>query len=257
MAPAGSCTVRDLSGPFVDHAVCALNSVLTFAITLRGHLLSDFIIDRRTLLRSVALTGVALGGVALGAGSAAAAVTVPAIASCATWGARQPSDPLTVLPHKPVRILIHHTDTPNSTDYSQAHAYALARSIQNDHMDVNHWSDTGQHFTNTRGGYVLEGRHNSLSTLRGGTEIVRAAHCPGQNDIAIGIENEGNYMTVEPPAKLYSSLVTLCAYVCHQYGISPNDIQGHRDYIATDCPGDVLYKKLPQLRKDVAAKLGG
>lgn len=216
--------------------------------------MSDFL-DRRTLLRSAALTGLAIGGgLVLGTGSASA-VTVPAITSCATWGARPPSDPLTVLDHKPVRILVHHTDTPNSTDLSQAHAYALARSIQNDHMDVNHWSDTGQHFTNTRGGYVLEGRHNSLSTLKGGKEIVRAAHCPGQNDIAIGIENEGNYMTAQPPAKLWNSLVTLCAYVCHQYSIAPTAIQGHRDYYNTDCPGDVLYKMLPQLRKDVAAKL--
>ena len=216
----------------------------------------DFFLDRRTLLRAAGITGLAIGGVALGAGSASA-VTVPTIASCATWGARPPADQLTVLPHKPVRILVHHTDTPNSTDYSQAYAFELARSIQNHHMDDNHWSDTGQHFTNTRGGYLLEGRHNSLSTLRGGKEIVRAAHCPGQNDIAIGIENEGNYMTAEPPAKLWNSLVTLCAYVCHQYSISPNAIQGHRDYYNTDCPGDVLYKKLPQLRKDVAAKLGG
>ena len=162
--------------------------------------MSDFSLDRRTLLRSAALTGLAIGGgLTLGAGMASA-VTVPTIAACATWGARPPADPLTVLAHKPVRILVHHTDTPNSTDYSQAHAYALARSIQNHHMDDNHWSDTGQHFTNTRGGYLLEGRHNSLSTLKGGKEIVRAAHCPGQNDIAIGIENEGNYMATQPPA---------------------------------------------------------
>jgi hypothetical protein len=212
-------------------------------------------LDRRTLLRSAALAGVALGGAALGMGSASAA-TAPTIYGCSAWGARPPADPLTVLPHKAVRILIHHTDTPNSTDYSQAHAFALARSIQNHHMDDNHWSDTGQHFTNTRGGIVMEGRHNSLSTLRGGTQIVRAAHCPGQNDIAIGIENEGNYMATQPPAKLWNSLVTLCAYVCDQYSIAPTAIQGHRDYIATDCPGDVLYSMLPQLRRDVANHLG-
>ena len=205
------------------------------------------VLDRRTLLRSAALAGVALGGAALGTGSAFAA-TAPTIYGCSAWGARPPADPLTVLPHKAVRILIHHTDTPNSTDYSQAHAFALARSI--------HGSDTGQHFTNTRGGIVMEGRHNSLSTLRGGTQIVRAAHCPGQNDIAIGIENEGNYMATQPPAKLWNSLVTLCAYVCDQYSIAPTAIQGHRDYIATDCPGDVLYSMLPQLRRDVANHLG-
>src|SRR5207249_6454620 len=36
----------------------------------------------------------------------------------------------------------------------------------------------------------------------------------------------------------------------------PN-ISGHRDWTATECPGNVLYADLPSIRRDVAAKLGG
>ncbi|AHH96691.1 peptidoglycan recognition protein family protein [Kutzneria albida] len=213
-------------------------------------------LDRRTLLRMLAATGAAVGAGALGTAPAfGTEQAAPTISSCATWGARAATETITVLNSRPTKILVHHTDTPNSTDYSQAHAFSLSRSIQDHHIDDNHWIDTGQHFTNSRGGYVTEGRHQSLAALRDGHKMVRAAHCPGQNDIAIGIENEGNYMSTQPPAKLYSSLVSLCAYICTQYDIKPTAIYGHRDYYNTDCPGDVLYKMLPQLRKDVAAKL--
>jgi len=200
-------------------------------------------------------TGAAVGGFA--ARPAGAAVPTPTIASCATWGARPPSSPLTLISTNPDKILVHHTAGANSTDLSLAHAYAIARQIQDFHMDSNGWSDTGQHFTISRGGYVMEGRHNSLAKLSAGSGMVVGAHCPGQNDKAIGIENEGLYTTATPPAAMYTKLVDMCAYICQQYGIAPTQIYGHRDFIATLCPGDVLYGMLPQLRTDVATKLNG
>lgn len=212
-------------------------------------------ISRRSVMRGAVLlgTGAAVGGFSVH--PAYAAVATPTIASCDTWGARPPSSPLTLISTNPDKILVHHTASANSTDYSQAHAYALARSIQDFHMDSNGWSDTGQHFTISRGGYVMEGRHNSLAKLTAGSGMVVGAHCPGQNDKAIGIENEGLYTSVTPPAALYSKLVDMCAYICQQYGIAATQIYGHRDFLATQCPGDVLYGMLPQLRSDVAAKL--
>ena len=213
-------------------------------------------VPRRAVLRGTVLLGVgaAAGGLDLLAPGEAHAATNPGIASCATWGARAPGS-LTVIGSNPNKIIVHHTATANSTDYSQAHAYALARSIQNYHMDVNGWADTGQHFTISRGGYIMEGRHNSLARLNAGSGMVVGAHCPGQNDQAIGIENEGTYTSVAPTTALYNKLVALCAYICDQYDISPTRIYGHRDFVSTTCPGDVLYSMLPQLRADVANAL--
>ena len=184
------------------------------------------------------------------------AVPQPPIANCNTWGARPASSPVTVLSSRPTMIIVHHTATANSTDYSQAHAFALARSIQNYHMDHNGWIDTGQQFTISRGGYVMEGRHRSLEVLTGGTRHVRGAHTSGYNDVALGIENEGTYSSVAPTTALWNRLIDLCAYMCQQYSIAPTRIFGHRDYNNTLCPGDVLYSRLPQLRDAVAAKLG-
>jgi hypothetical protein len=84
--------------------------------------------------------------------------------------------------------------------------------------------------------------------------MVQGAHCVGQNDQAIGIENEGTYLTEQPPAALWDSLVAFCAFTCQQYGIAPTELYGHRDFNATECPG-LLHDRLPELRAAVAARL--
>ncbi len=115
--------------------------------------------------------------------------------------------------YRPSKIVIHHTATSNGTATTQAAAFSLARGIQNHHMDSNGWMDTGQNFTVSRGGYVMEGRHRSLETLRGGTSFVHGAHAGNDNGRSIGIENEGTFTSVTPPAALYSALVDSCAYI--------------------------------------------
>ncbi len=230
-------------------------------------------VSRRTLLRAgIGVAAVGFGAAALpgtGAfaaggsapGSAAAGASpgltaLPPIIDCAGWGARPPSGSIPVIDHGTTRILIHHTAYPNSTDYSRDQAVWLAQDIQNLHMDGNGWSDTGQHFTVSRGGYILEGRHGSLSGLQDGGYQVQSAHCPGENTRAIGIENEGTYVTATPTTMLVDSLVDLCTSICQQYGLWANNIFGHWDYRNTDCPGAAFYKMFPQIRLRVGTALG-
>jgi hypothetical protein len=212
---------------------------------------------RRSVLRSATLLGgAALATPALLALGDPARAQVPqvSIASCAQWGARPPTRTTTVDQHRPNKIIIHHTAMANSTDYSQAHAFQNSRDIQNLHMDKNGWIDTGQHFTNSRGGWLTEGRHGSLSALLHGQTMIQGAHCVGQNDQAIGIENEGTYLTGQPPQALWDSLIAFCAFTCQQYGIPATEIYGHLDFNSTQCPG-LLHDRLPELRSAVAARL--
>ena len=195
-------------------------------------------------------------GPAAGAGARAEQVRAPYIARCAEWGARKPTYPPKIWDQRPIRILVHHTAGSNTGDFSVPAAHRMARGIQNFHMDRNGWLDSGQHFTISRGGHVMEGRLWSLGELNGGRRVVEGAHSPGQNVIAIGIENEGTYIDVDPPAPLWDSLRATCAYICAQYGIAPTELYGHRDYRNTICPGDRLYGMLPRLRTEVAGLLG-
>lgn len=216
-------------------------------------------LDRRTLLKAtLGATTVAVVGANLATGAAAQATpstTFPWIIDCDGWGARPPTAPLEVSATPTNKIVVHHTAYPNSTDYSREQAIWLAQDIQRLHIDGNGWSDTGQHFTVSRGGYVLEGRRGSLATLDGGERQMIAAHCPGINGVSIGIENEGTYVTETPPVPQLEALTELCVAICRQYGLHAYDIFGHWDFRATLCPGAAFYRQFPLLRRMVAAGL--
>lgn len=215
---------------------------------------------RRTLLKaSMGAATVAVVGTELGTAEAAGAVPsekFPWIIDGDSWGARPPTSPVVLRNGTTRKIIVHHTAYPNSTDYSREQAIWLARDIQRLHQDVNGWADSGQHFTISRGGYVLEGRARSLETLETGLAQVQAAHCPGRNHDSIGIENEGTYITQTPTQALWDSLVNLCVIICRQYNIKAHNIFGHWDFRATQCPGIAFYRQFPQLRRDVAVALG-
>ncbi|MGH3504278.1 MAG: peptidoglycan recognition protein family protein [Nocardioidaceae bacterium] len=217
-------------------------------------------LSRRRLLGGA----VALGGV-LTAGAAGISAATPAYAGTlapevydrADWDARPPSHPIDVLHHGPDHIVVHHTATENATDYSLEHALQLSRDIQDMHMDGNGWWDIGEQLTISRGGYIMEGRDHSLDAISEQWHVV-GAQTANENSHTVGIENEGLYTKVAPPAALLDSLIDTCAWLCQVYTLDPYDaIVGHRDYNATECPGDVLYKQLPNLRDRVAARLGG
>jgi N-acetyl-anhydromuramyl-L-alanine amidase AmpD len=212
---------------------------------------------RRALLASgLALAGSAAVDLGPLVGSAWAAPAVPPIVDCKGWAARANREIVPVWNQRPVKILVHHTATPNQANVSQDAAFVLARSIQKFHMDGRGWLDTGQHFTVSRGGFAMEGRHRSLGIVRAGRQQVEGAHCTGQNVVAVGIENEGTYTAVDPPVAQWNRLRDLCAWICRQYGIRPTELYGHRDFKNTACPGDHLYALLPKLRAEVAGVLG-
>ncbi|WP_406690967.1 N-acetylmuramoyl-L-alanine amidase [Saccharopolyspora sp. ID03-671] len=217
----------------------------------------------RVARRAVLAGGLAVSAVGFAGLPASAAAprvggraAAPSISSTSDWDARDASGEIEVLDSKPTKIIVHHTATPNSDDTSQSHAFELSRQIQDYHMDTNGWSDTGQNFTNSRGGHLMEGRHKSLAALQGGSQHVKGAHAGEQNSVSLGIENEGTYTEASVPGSLWESLVSLCSYMVSQYGIEPGEIYGHRDYMSTACPGDVLYARLPELRESVGAALG-
>ncbi len=217
-------------------------------------------VSRRALLRggfTVTAVGALGATIPVAAGAAGAkAVDRPRMYGCDEWGARPPNGTIQVLNRKPTYIVVHHTAGGNSNDLSLEHAFAISRGIQNFHMDGRGWVDSGQQLTNSRGGHVTEGRHRSVEILDGGTRHVQGANVGNHNSEVIGIENEGLYSTVDVPVALWNSLVQLVAYIAQSYGISPDMIRGHRDFNATECPGEVLYARLPELKDAVGAALG-
>ncbi|MEV6110635.1 N-acetylmuramoyl-L-alanine amidase [Streptomyces sp. NPDC051940] len=216
-------------------------------------------LSRRGALRAGAGAALGLGALGLtGTGRAAAwsGADTSYVIDCAGWGARPPKSATQISPLATQKIVVHHMAFPNTTDYSRDAAIALARKCQDLHMDTNGWIDTGQHFTVSRGGYVLEGRHGSLGALTSGTYQITGAHCVGENQRGIGIENEGTYVDETPPQALWASLVMLCTTIGAQYGLGGHQIFGHWDFNNTQCPGAAFYRQFPALRLEVARGLG-
>lgn len=209
---------------------------------------------RRLLIAGAAglAAATALPGTAR-AGAQAPDAVEPDIDSTTAWGARSPRGTISVLQYRPSKLVIHHTVSANTSDFSRAQAHSHAHWVQNLHMDKNGWVDTGYHFLVSRGGWITEGRHGSLQALTGGRNFVLGAHTSGQNNTAVGIACEGAYHDgAVPPTAQWDVLVTLCAYACVRYGVPSAQIFGHKDYGDTLCPG-VYHDMLPRLREEVAA----
>ena len=172
------------------------------------------------------------------------------------WGASAPKRTPRVLDRPPDHIIVHHTASPNTGETSRAHAFEVSRRIQRFHMGSNGWDDIGEQLTISRGGYVMEGRAGTLRAIeRNG--LVVGAQSLHHNQHTLGIENEGTYIKDEVPGRLWKSLVEVCAWLCAAHNLDPaTAIVGHRDYNSTECPGDVLYRRLPRLRKEVARVIG-
>jgi hypothetical protein len=170
------------------------------------------------------------------------------------WNAKPPTSRFEII-DLPRSIVIHHTDTKPSTGGGTQAAKTMAANVQSSHMKGNGWSDIGYNFLNSVEGVLLEGRFDSLAqAIKSNT--VRGAHAgTNEGNSSPGIANEGNFMTKAMNTRQWQSLVDMCAALCESCDINPINIKGHRDFVATDCPGDWLYSQLPKLRKDVAAHL--
>ena len=181
---------------------------------------------------------------------------------CEEWGAQPPHHASAAT--TPRHVVVHHMDWPNRPLFSLAapalaQAFSVARRCQAGHF-ANGWADTGQHFTITREGVVLEGRHGSLAAAQAG-HCIRGAHAAdpdtgADDNDSWGIECEGTYSTEHMPPQQWEALVDLVSWLCHQTKLPSMAVIGHRDTgCRTACPGDWLYAQLGLLRQAVHTRL--
>jgi len=151
----------------------------------------------------------------------------------AQWGARTTRARTT---HRPNRITIHHTATPNNDSMSMP---ARMRQMQNYHMDTLGWADIGYHFLIGQDGNVYQGRAENLV----------GSHTGGQNTNNIGISFIGNYHSANPSSSVMNGGAKILQAVSKTYGVPINrtSIKGHRDYGGTVCPGNYLYNRMDEL----------
>lgn len=177
------------------------------------------------------------------------------IITCPEWGARKSREPITTT-RAATKIIIHHTaghhaeldENHNSESYAESVRYA--RAVQNYHMDVNGWIDSGHNFLVCRNGLILQGRWLTVSAIQAGHMVV-SAHCPGQNG-QVGIEHE--HKGTEPmTAPQRDASAWLIAWISRHYKRArPLPLYPHSQFIATSCPAN-LKADLPELYRRASA----
>ena len=140
------------------------------------------------------------------------------------------------------------------------------------------FDEIGYHYAVDPFGRVWQGRGPLPGQIT--TQVRNGAHAQGFNDNAVGVVFIGDFQQVEPTPAAMSAAADLVAFLADQYDIDPEGtvpavstggsktrfasgtrvvlpaIDGHRDTGAgTLCPGERLYRRLPDLRRTVAERV--
>jgi N-acetylmuramoyl-L-alanine amidase-like protein len=197
----------------------------------------------------------------------------PPIITRAQWGAnealRKPGQIYDAAIHK---LIVHHTGTPNDvTNYAGLCRGIMQNEVAGEYIDIayNWLIDPlgriyeGRWATNYPAGAVHTGELNGNN--------VRGGHALNYNTQTVGIALMGNYELIQPSTAMMNALVTLLTWKCARWGLDPlgfdwyvngngvlvknlPNICGHRDTIATACPGSNVEAQLPTVRRRVAAR---
>ncbi|MDW4909619.1 peptidoglycan recognition family protein [Streptomyces sp. ADMS] len=167
-------------------------------------------------------------------------------------------------------VTVHHTDTPNA-DPDPA---STVRGIYEYHAVTLDWGDIGYHFLIDEAGDVYEGRYSGddlVPAFDGDGNLVTAFHTGGFNSGNLGIALLGDLVDQPPTDAAKASLIRLIKVIARFKGLDPwakttyvnpvngvtkdvDAISGHRDWLATDCPGQTMYDLLGEVRTAVAGR---
>ncbi|MFG2682568.1 peptidoglycan recognition protein [Streptomyces sp. NPDC048392] len=195
----------------------------------------------------------------------------PGITTRRGWGADEKlREKEFVYTRKVKAAFVHHSDTGNNYRCSQAPS--VVRAIYRYHVGSMGWRDLGYNFLVDKCGSIYEGRAGGVS------KPVLGAHTLGFNSNSMGIAVLGTYSSKKPSPAALKAIARLTAWKVGLYGMNPRGrtylksgggnlyrkgrkvrlsvISGHRDGVATNCPGEKLYGKLGSARAKAAKYQG-
>jgi N-acetylmuramoyl-L-alanine amidase/Secretion system C-terminal sorting domain len=148
-------------------------------------------------------------------------------------------------------VIVHHSAGGNtSSDWD-----GVVRSILDFHVNSNGWADVGYNWLIAPTGKLYVGRG-------GGNNVVGAHYC-AKNGNTMGICMLGTYTSVAPTDTALRTLEKIIAWKCLDANINPlgtaahaagniKTIEGHRSGCSTECPGDMTYALLDNIRTNVS-----
>lgn len=181
----------------------------------------------------------------------------PSFVNRAGWGCTQVWSPSTTTV---THLIVHHAaGTNSSSDWG-----AVVLAIWNQHTGTNGYSDIGYNWLIAPNGVLYEGRYRSS------TDNITGAHFCGTNGGTMGVCMLGDYTNITVTTAARNTLAQLLAWKACERNINAlattfhagsnltlNNISGHRDGCATQCPGNTFYPDLPAVRIDVNNLMNG
>ncbi len=168
------------------------------------------------------------------------------------------------------QVHVHHTATGN--DYRRREVPKILRAIYRYHTRTLGWSDVGYNYFVDRFGRIWAGRRGA-----DGERDTRGAHTLGFNHTSVGIAVLGSHQEVAPTPEVLAGVAKIAAWKLKKYHRDPlattlvlshgSDlhpkgtwvtlpvIDGHRDTNDTECPGQLLYDALPDIRLRTARRI--
>jgi hypothetical protein len=198
---------------------------------------------RKVISTPPAVVAASVGGVAAGQAPAQAARRTVELICRPAWGAQPPAGEFRR--HTIERMTVHHSGVllPDNRD-----APRHLRVYQKDHQSIG-WPDIAYHLAVDLHGNVYRGR--PLWAVGDS----RTPYDPTGHLLVLCI---GNFEQQSLPAAQLNATVNVLAWASARFGVAPRTIRGHRDYAATSCPGEALYRFVADgtIRRRVARRAG-
>jgi hypothetical protein len=152
----------------------------------------------------------------------------------AQWGAKPPRYTLVTI-SSTLGVKIHYEGTAVPVDLDHSKCDDAVRAIQAAHLanDKENYSDIAYNYVVCRHGSVYEGRGLHHMTGANGNHELNVEHYA----VCGLLGSEG---LTHPPDAMLTGLRDAVDYL-RAHGGAGDEIKGHRDGHATDCPGDPLY----------------
>lgn len=168
------------------------------------------------------------------------AATLISVLCRASWRAA-PAAPGT--PHTIQQITVHHS---GEALHDNRQVPARIRRFQQMHQAGKGWSDIAYHYVIDAEGTFYEGRAVDVA---GDTAT---DYDPSGHFLALC---DGNFEEHDVPERQLDGLARLLAWAVQRYGLSVEQVSGHKDHAATACPGEALYGRLRS--GDLADRVSG
>jgi hypothetical protein len=148
----------------------------------------------------------------------------------AQWGAEFGRGPTNITPRNG-GVAVHYVGGGKLTGIEHSRCAARVRSIEADHVNNNGWAGIAYNFLACEHGYVFEGRGLGRRSAAQGTAS------GNQNYYALCALIGAR----DTPGDMLTTALRDAIEYSRNHGAGSR-IRGHRDFTATNCPGDPLYR---------------